>query len=67
MRIALLAAAVPIAILANAVRVAAAAWFPSLAAGTPHAISGWFLFVVCLATLVLVRRLFNRIYARFQS
>ena len=67
MRVALLAAAVPIAILANAVRVAAAAWFPSLAAGTPHAISGWFLFVVCLATLVLVRRLFNRIYARFQS
>ena len=31
---------------------AAAAWLPSLDAGTPHAISGGFLFVLCLATLV---------------
>ena len=67
MRLALLAAAVPIAVVANAVRVAAAGWLPSLAAGTPHAISGWFLFVLCLATLVLVRRLFNKVYARYHS
>jgi len=67
MRIALLLAAVPIAIVANAFRVAAAAWLPSLAAGTPHAISGLLLFVVCLATLALVRRLFNRVYASYQS
>lgn len=67
MRVALLAAAVPIAILANAVRVAAAGWIPSLGAGTPHAISGWFLFVLSLATLALVRGLVNKVYARYQS
>jgi exosortase len=67
MRIVLLAAAVPIAILANALRVAAAGWLPSLDTGTPHAISGAVLFVFCLATLVVVRRLFNKVYARYQS
>src|SRR4029077_14637003 len=67
MRMALLAAAVPIAILANALRVAAAGWLPLLAASTPHAISGWLLFVLCLATLVVVRRLFNKVYAHYQS
>jgi len=67
MRIALLAAAVPIAILANALRVAAAGWLPSLEAGTPHAISGGVLFVLCLAALVVVRRLFNKVYALYQS
>jgi len=67
MRVALLAAAIPIAIVANAVRVAAAGWLPSLDAGAPHAISGWFLFVLCLATLALVRQLFNKVYASYQS
>lgn len=67
MRVALLAAAVPIAILANAVRVAAAGWLPWLAEGAPHAISGGFLFVLCLATLMLVQRLFNKVYAHFQG
>jgi len=67
MRMALLLAAVPIAIVANALRVAASAWLPSLAAGTPHAISGVLLFVVCLATLALVRLLFNKMYASYQS
>jgi exosortase len=67
MRVALLVAAVPIAILANAARVAAAAWLPSLDAGTPHAISGVVLFVLCLATLAVVRRLVNKAYARYQS
>jgi exosortase len=67
MRTALLVAAVPIAIVANALRVAAAGWAPSLAAGTPHAVSGWILFVLCLAGLVVMRQLFNRVYARYQS
>jgi exosortase len=67
MRMALLVAAVPIAILANALRVAVAAWMPSLATGTPHAISGGLLFVLCLAALVPVRLLFNKVYARYQS
>lgn len=67
MRMVLLAAAVPIAILGNALRVAAAGWLPALAEGTLHAISGWFLFALCLAALVLVRRLFNKVYAHYQS
>jgi exosortase len=67
MRLVLLAAAVPIAILANALRVAAAGWLPALDAGTPHAISGGVLFLFCLATLVVVQRLFNKVYARYQS
>ena len=67
MRMALLVAAVPVAILANALRVASASWLPSLDAGTPHAISGGVLFVLCLATLVVARRLFNEVYARYQS
>jgi exosortase len=67
MRAALLAAAVPIAILANAVRVAAAGWLRWLAEGPAHAISGAFLFVLCLAALVLVERLFNKVYAHFQG
>jgi exosortase/archaeosortase family protein len=64
---ALLAAAVPIAIVANAVRVAAGGWLPSLAAGIPHAISGGLLFVFCLATLALVQRVLNKVYASYQS
>jgi exosortase len=67
MRMALLAAAVPIAIVANAVRVAAAGWLPSLSVGTPHAISGGVFFLLCLATLVLVQRLVNKVYDRYRS
>jgi exosortase len=67
MRVALLAAAVPVAILANALRVAAAGWLPWLAEGAPHAISGALLFVLCLATLMLAQRLFTKVYAHFQA
>jgi exosortase len=67
MRLALLAAAVPIAILANALRVAAASWLPPLEAGVPHAVSGWFIFVLCLATIMLLRQLFNKVYVHYQS
>ena len=67
MRWALLAAAVPIAILANAVRVAAAGWLPPLEAGVPHAVCGCIVFVLCLAALMLLRRLFNKVYVRYQS
>jgi len=67
MRLVLLAAAVPIAILANAARVAAAGWSPSLETGLPHAVCGWLIFVVCLATLILFRQLFNSVYVRYQS
>jgi exosortase len=67
MRWALLAAAVPIAILANALRVAAAGWLPSLEAGVPHAVSGWCIFVLCGGTLLLLRQLVNRVYVHYQS
>lgn len=67
MRLVLLGAAVPIAILANAVRVAAAGWLPSLETGVPHAVCGLFIFVLCVASLMLFRQLFNKVYVRYQS
>jgi exosortase len=67
MRVALLAAAVPIAIFANSARVAAAGWLPSLDSGIPHAVCGGLLFVLCLAGLIVFQRLFNKVYVRYQS
>ena len=67
MRVALLAAAVPVAIVANAMRVAASASVPALDSGALHAFSGWLVFVMCLAMLILVRRLLNAAYARYQA
>jgi exosortase/archaeosortase family protein len=67
MRMALLASALPLAILANAIRVAVAASAPSLDSGTPHALLGWFLFVLCLLTLMLLRRVFNEVYTRYYA
>jgi exosortase len=67
MRLALLLAAIPLAILANGVRVAAAGWSPSLDAGMPHAIAGWFIFVVCLTALMLLRVMFHRMYVHYRS
>lgn len=67
MRVALLAAAVPIAIFANAARVAVAGWLPSLDSGIPHAVCGGLLFVLCLASLMVFRQLFNKVYVRYQS
>jgi exosortase len=62
MRVALLGCAFPIAIAANAVRVAFAAYSPSLTEGMPHAILGWFIFVLCLAALVPLRSLLNAVH-----
>jgi len=67
MRWAMLAAAVPVAILANAARVALTGWLPPLQAGIPHAASGWFIFLLCLSALILLRELFNKAYVRYQS
>jgi exosortase len=67
MRMALLASALPLAILANAIRVAVAASAPPLDSGTPHALLGWFLFVLCLLTLMLLRRVFNEVYTRYYA
>lgn len=64
MRVALLVTAVPVAIVANAIRVAAVGWIPALTEETLHAVSGWFVFILCLAALMLARRLFNFVYAQ---
>lgn len=62
MRWALLIAAVPIAIVANAIRVAVSAAVPALDSGTPHEVAGWCVFVLCLALIFVVQRLFNSVY-----
>ena len=61
MRVVLLAAAAPIAIAANAVRVALSAYSPRLAEGTLHELLGLAIFVLCLATLIPVRRICNKV------
>ena len=67
MRAVLLAAAVPLAILANAVRVAAVAANPVLLEDTPHFLSGVIIFVFCLALLAVLQRFVNVVYARFHA
>lgn len=57
MRWAMLAAAAPVAILGNALRVAAVGYSPRLEAGTPHLIVGWVIFMLCLVILALACRL----------
>jgi exosortase len=63
-RIAIAIAAVPIAVIANATRVAgtglASYWIsPEAAEGFFHSFSGWLMFVVALAGLLLVHRMFD--------
>ena len=62
MRWALLVAAVPIAIVANAIRVAVSAAVPALDSGTAHEAAGWAVFVLCLAMIFLVYWTFNSLY-----
>lgn len=64
MRMVMLAASAPIAIVANALRVAASGLFPRLAEGEPHMLAGVVIFVACLAALVVVRGMFASFYAR---
>ena len=64
MRGALLLSVVPIAIAANAVRVAASAWVPALDSGTPHTIAGICVFVVCLAALAFARTCLVKVLER---
>jgi exosortase len=62
MRWVLLLAAVPIAIVANAIRVAVSAAVPALDSGAPHEIAGAMVFVLCLILIFLVHRMFNSLY-----
>jgi exosortase len=61
MRIAVLFGAVPLAILANALRVAASAWIPALDSGTPHQIAGYVIFTLTLVALLPLRWLLNSV------
>lgn len=61
MRLVLLVWAVPVAIVANAVRVAFSAYSPKLADGTWHALLGLAIFLLCLATFIPVRTVWNRL------
>jgi exosortase len=62
MRWVLLISAVPIAIVANAIRVAVSAAVPALDSGTPHEAAGWAVFLLCLLMIFLVHRLFDSLY-----
>jgi len=59
MRVAMLCAAIPTAIVANALRVAFSGLSPALTSGTPHALLGTLIFVLCLAMLAGIYRLFR--------
>ena len=62
MRLAILVAAVPLAIVANGLRVAASAWIPLLDSGTPHQLAGFAIFTLTLAALLPFRWLINCVY-----
>ena len=57
MRVAMLAAAVPTTIVANALRVSFSGLSPLLTSGTPHALLGTVIFVLCLGLLAGICRL----------
>jgi exosortase/archaeosortase family protein len=71
MRWALLIATVPIAIGANAIRVAITGWLSEidtkLAQGTYHEMEGYVVFVVALAALLLTHKLINIVTKKFGS
>lgn len=61
MRVALLLAAIPVAILANAFRVAVSAYVPALSEGAFHTLAGWLIFVFCMAAIFLIHRILARL------
>lgn len=60
MRAALLLAAIPVAMLANAFRVAASADMPALAEGVFHSLAGWLIFVASMAAIFLIQRVLGK-------
>ncbi len=60
MRVAMLAAAIPTAILANALRVAFSGLSPKLTEGTPHALLGTLIFLLCLGLIAGIYHLLMR-------
>jgi exosortase len=61
MRAALLVATIPLAIAANATRVAAVAAVPAWLAETPHLLLGWVIFVLSLGVLAGLQALLGRL------
>jgi exosortase/archaeosortase family protein len=59
-----LLAAVPVAMLANAFRVAASAYVPALSEGAFHTLAGWLIFVACMSAIYLIHRILASIGAR---
>ena len=52
---------VPIAILANAIRVTAMALYPAFVEGFLHDFSGWLIFIFCMGGLILLNWALNRL------
>ena len=71
MRVLLFAATIPIAIVANASRVTLTGvlteYKPELAEGFFHTASGWVIFMVALAILILLHQILNRAYRFVQA
>ena len=67
MRIVLLAAAIPVAIIANAARVAASTCVSAFDAGTPHEMLGVVIFAFSLAAILPIQRLFHSVYIRYHA
>ncbi len=71
MRWALLLASIPVAIGANAFRVASTAWLmlinPAYAEGLYHALTGIVIFAACLAMLLAINWIFNRVHTGFHE
>ncbi len=67
MRAAVLAATIPLAILANAFRVAASAWVPAFDSGAPHELLGVAIFALSLALLLPLRGAFNALHGALQA
>ena len=64
MRAALWVAAIPVAIVANAFRVAASAYVPALSEGALHTLAGWLIFVACMAAIFLIQRILTKLGGR---
>ncbi|RKY40424.1 MAG: hypothetical protein DRP85_08595 [Candidatus Makaraimicrobium thalassicum] len=58
----LLASLVPLAIFANALRVAAMGLYPALIQGFWHGFSGWLIFIFCLEVIALLNWLLNYLW-----
>ncbi len=71
-RLAIVASALPIAIVANGLRIAATglaieAWGPQAASGGWHTLTGWLTFVVAVAVLIGAQRLLHALMIRRRS